>query len=209
VRPDIGYTFATGLRHIMRQDPDIIMVGEIRDEETASLAIHSALTGHLVLSTLHTNNATGVIPRLVDMGIEPFLIPATLNIAMAQRLARSLCPDCKKKEEATLEAKEMIEKEVNSMPLSVREKVKIPSPLYVYKPQGCKKCNHTGYSSRIGLFEVLGMTESLSHLILKDLSEPSILKEAENQGMTTMRQDGILKVLAGLTTIEEIIRVTK
>ena len=209
VRPDIGYTFATGLRHIMRQDPDIIMVGEIRDEETASLAIHSALTGHLVLSTLHTNNATGVIPRLVDMGIEPFLIPATLNIAMAQRLARSLCPDCKRKEEATSEVREIIEKEVNSMPLSVREKTKIPSPLYIYKPQGCKKCNHTGYSSRIGLFEVLGMTESLSHLILKDLSEPAILKEAENQGMTTMRQDGILKVLAGLTTIEEIIRVTK
>jgi type IV pilus assembly protein PilB len=209
VKPDIGYTFATGLRHIMRQDPDIIMVGEIRDEETAALAIHSALTGHLVLSTLHTNNATGVIPRLVDMGVEPFLLPATLNIAMAQRLARALCPECKKKEEASPEAKALIEKEIMSMPSSIREKTKVPSPLYIYKPQGCKKCNHTGFSSRIGIFEVLSMTQDLSQLILKDLSEPAIIKEAEKQGMTNMRQDGILKVLAGLTTLEEIIRVTK
>jgi len=209
VKPEIGYTFATGLRHIMRQDPDIIMVGEIRDEETASLAIHSALTGHLVLSTLHTNNATGVIPRLVDMGIEPFLLPATLNIAMAQRLARALCPECKRKEEASPEAKALIEKEIMSMPPSIREKMKVPSPLYIYKPQGCKKCNHTGFSSRIGIFEVLSMTQDLSQLILKDLSEPAIIKEAERQGMTNMRQDGIMKVLAGLTTLEEIIRVTK
>jgi len=209
VKPDIGYTFANGLRHIMRQDPDIIMVGEIRDEETANLAIHSALTGHLVLSTLHTNNAIGVIPRLVDMGIQPFLISPTLTIAIAQRLVRVLCPDCKKKVEASPEIKEMISKDVKEMPDSIRKKVNIPSPLYLYKSQGCKKCNSTGFIDQIALYEVLEMTPELGQLILKTLAEPDIEKEAKNQERISMRQDGILKVLDGITTIEEILRVTK
>ena len=209
VKPDIGYTFANGLRHIMRQDPDIIMVGEIRDEETANLAIHSALTGHLVLSTLHTNNAIGVIPRLVDMGIQPFLISPTLTIAIAQRLVRVLCPDCKKKVEASPEIKEMILKDIKEMPDSISKKVNIPSPLYLYKSQGCKKCNSTGFIDQIALYEVLEMTPELGQLILKTLAEPDIEKEAKNQERISMRQDGILKVLDGITTIEEILRVTK
>ena len=209
VKPDIGYTFANGLRHIMRQDPDIIMVGEIRDEETANLAIHSALTGHLVLSTLHTNNAIGVIPRLVDMGIQPFLISPTLVIAIAQRLVRVLCPDCKKKVEASPEMKEMISKEIKEMPESIRKKVNIPSPLYLYKSQGCKKCNSTGFVDQVALYEVLNMTPELGRLILKSLAEPDIEKEAKNQERISMRQDGVLKVLKGITTIEEILRVTK
>ncbi len=209
VKPDIGYTFANGLRHIMRQDPDIIMVGEIRDAETANLAIHSALTGHLVLSTLHTNNAIGVIPRLVDMGIQPFLISPTLTIALAQRLVRVLCPDCKKKVEASPEIKEMISKDIKEMPDSIRKEVKIPSPLYLYKSQGCKKCNNTGFVDQVALYEVLNMTPELGQLILKTLAEPDIKKEAEKQERISMRQDGILKVLDGITTIEEVLRVTK
>jgi len=209
VKPDIGYTFANGLRHIMRQDPDIIMVGEIRDEETANLAIHSALTGHLVLSTLHTNNAIGVIPRLVDMGIQPFLISPTLTIAIAQRLVRVLCPDCKKKVEASPEIKEMILKDIKEMPDSISKKVNIPSPLYLYKSQGCKKCNSTGFIDQIALYEVLNMTPELGQLILKTLAEPDIEKEAKKQERISMRQDGILKVLDGITTIEEVLRVTK
>jgi len=209
VRPEIGYTFATGLRHIIRQDPDIIMVGEIRDEETAALAIHSALTGHLVLSTLHTNNAIGVIPRLVDMGVEPFLIAPTLNIALAQRLVRVLCPDCKKRVKVSAEVRDLILKELEEIPLQIRETVKVPSPLYLYEPQGCKKCNHIGFSDQIGIFEVLSMTPELGQLVLKVLSEVEIEKEAIKQGRISMRQDGILKVLKGITTIEEVMKVTK
>ncbi len=209
IRPDIGYTFAVGLRHIMRQDPDIIMVGEIRDEETANLAIHSSLTGHLVLSTLHTNNAVGVIPRLVDMGVEPFLISPTLNLALAQRLVRVLCPECKKKVQATPRVRDLVLKEIGEMPEQVRAAVKVPSPLYLYQPQGCKKCNHTGYSGRLGIYEVLLMTPGLGQLILKTLAEKDIAEEAKKQGRISMRQDGILKVLDGQTTLEEVIRLTK
>lgn len=209
VKPDIGYTFATGLKHIMRQDPDIIMVGEIRDEETASLAVHSALTGHLVLSTLHTNDALGVIPRLADMGIEPFLIPSCLNIALAQRLVRTLCPDCRKKVKATKKMRDLIVEEIKDIPEEFKKNVEIPDPLYIYKSQGCKKCEHTGFISRIGIFEVLSMTPGLKELILKTLSSNAIRKEAEKHGRISMRQDGILKVLEGKTTIEEVLRVTK
>jgi type IV pilus assembly protein PilB len=209
VKPDIGYDFATGLRHIMRQDPDIIMVGEIRDEETAALAVHSALTGHLVLSTLHTNDALGVIPRLVDMGVEPFLIPSCLNIALAQRLVRTLCPDCKKKVKASKKMRDLILEELKGVPEEFKKDVKVPDPLYIYKSQGCKKCEHTGFVSRIGIFEVLGMTPGLKELVLKTLSSEAIRKEAEKHGRISMRQDGVLKVLKGQTTIEEVLRVTK
>ncbi len=209
VKPEIGYTFAKGLRHIMRQDPDIIMVGEIRDEETASLAVHSALTGHLVLSTLHTNDALGVIPRLVDMGVQNFLIPSCLNIALAQRLVRVLCPDCKKKIKASEGALKIIDEELKDVPEKIRKEIKIPSPLYICEPQGCKKCNHTGFTDQIGIFEVLLMTPELGQLISKTLSVTEIRKEARRQGRTTMRQDGVLKVLEGITTIEEVLRVTK
>lgn len=208
IRSEIGYSFATGLRHILRQAPDIIMVGEIRDDETANLTIHAALTGHLVLSTLHTNNAIGVIPRLIDMGVKPFLIPPTLRLVVAQRLVRRLCPDCKKKIKATKEIREFIFKELKSLPENQGQE-KTPAEMELFEPQGCKKCNSTGFSGRLGIFEVLAMTDKLAEIIVKEPSEMTILQEALNQGMITMKQDGLLKVLSGLTTLEEILRVAE
>lgn len=209
IRPEIGYDFPQGLRHIVRQDPDIIMVGEIRDEESAALAIHSALTGHVVLSTLHTNNAVGVIPRLIDMQIKPFLIPPALNIAIAQRLARVLCPYCKEKVKPKKAMKEIILKELESLPGEVTKKLKIPDPFYLYEAKGCKKCNFKGVKGRIGIFETLKMTDQLAEIILKEPSELKITQEAERQGMITMRQDAILKALEGLISMEEVMRVSE
>jgi len=209
VKPGIGYTFASGLRYTLRQDPDILMVGEIRDEETARLAIHAALTGHIVLSTLHTSNTLGVIPRLVDMGVQPFLLPPTLSIAIAQRLIRKLCPHCKKKMKPDRETKKIILEEIENFPPVVKKNLKLSETLYVYEPVGCKRCNNVGYSGRIGIFEILEMTEQLSKLALKKPSEAEIQEEAERQGMVVMKQDGILKVLDGVTSIEEVLRVAE
>ncbi len=209
VRPQIGYDFAQGLRHVLRQDPDIIMVGEVRDSETASLVIHSALTGHIVLSTLHTNNAIGVVPRLIDMGVESYLISPCLSIAIAQRLVRRLCDSCKKEIKPSKEVKELILREIKNLPPQIKKDVKIKTPLKIWEAKGCKKCNNSGFSGRIGLFEILSMTNQLVDIIAKQPSEEEILKEAKRQGMISMRQDGVLKVLNGVTTIEEIIRATK
>jgi type IV pilus assembly protein PilB len=209
VKPDIGYSFASGLRHILRQDPDIIMVGEIRDEETANLVIHAALTGHIVLSTLHTNSAVGVISRLADMGIKPYLISPSLNLAIAQRLVGRLCNNCKQKIEASPEMEKLIREEVEGMPSSIKEKIKIEKPLYLYKKVGCPKCQETGFSDRMGVFEVLKMNDSLAETILESPSEAMVAKEARKQEMLTMRQDGIIKVLKGVTSLEEILRVTE
>jgi len=209
VRPEIGYSFATGLRQILRQDPDIIMVGEIRDEETASLAMNASLTGHLVLSTLHTNNAIGVIPRLIDMKVSPFLLPPALSLAIAQRLIKLLCPECKKRVEASKATKELIMHEVETLPESVRKKVEIKDPLYLYEAKGCKKCNNRGYKGRMGIFEVLEMTKGLEKIILGNPSEAEIYEEAKKQEMITMKQNGLLKVLQGLTTVEEVLRVAE
>ncbi|TFB07956.1 type II/IV secretion system protein [Candidatus Atribacteria bacterium MT.SAG.1] len=209
VRPEIDYTFAKGLRQILRQDPDIIMVGEIRDEETAELAVHAALTGHLVFSTLHTNNASDVIPRLIDMGIRPFLIPPSLALALSQRLVRKLCPFCKKRVEASAEDKEFILNTIKKMSVFIQKKIKIPKPLYVFEPNGCEKCNNKGYSGRIGIFEIIEMTDNLSNIILKNPDKVKILQEARNQEMILMEEDGVLKVLQGITTVKEIMRVTK
>jgi len=209
VRPEIGYDFAIGLRHILRQDPNIIMVGEIRDEETASLAIHAALTGHIVLSTLHTNNAAGVIPRLVDMGIKPYLISPTLQLVIAQRLVRKLCSNCKKKFEPKPEIRDLILKEISNLPPDIQKTLKVSKKLTIFTAEGCDKCDKTGFSGRIALFEILLMTSSLADIILRQPSEAEILKEAKNQGMITMKQDGIIKVLKGITTIEEVLRVAE
>jgi type IV pilus assembly protein PilB len=211
IRPELNYDFATGLRSILRQDPDIIMVGEIRDEESAGLAIHAALTGHIVLSTLHTTNAIGVIPRLIDMGIKPYLIPPTLRIALAQRLVRRLCDNCKRKVKAKKEISDLILKEIEEMPEEAKKEAqeKIKKPIYVYEPVGCPKCNKTGFSGRIAVFEVLAMTDTLADIILKEPTELKLREEAKRQGMITMMQDGILKVLDGITTIEEVIRVAE
>ena len=209
VRPEIGYDFSRGLRQIVRQDPDIIMVGEIRDSETAALATHAALTGHIVLSTLHTSNVLGVIPRLIDLGVQPFLIPSALSIATAQRLARKLCPNCKRKVKPKKEVRDLILKEIDKLPEKVKKEIKIPEPLTIFEPVGCRDCHNTGYSGRIALFEILEMTLQLAEIILKETSEAKIYQEATRQGMLTMKQDGILKVLDGITTIEEVIRVAE
>jgi len=209
IRPEINYDFAQGLRQVVRQDPDIIMVGEIRDEETATLAIHAALTGHIVLSTLHTNSALGVIPRLIDLGIQPFLISPTLDIAIAQRLVRRLCPDCKKKVRPSKEIEEIILKEIEALPPQAKKNLQIPHPLSIYQTVGCKKCLNKGYKGRIALYEVLEMNDQLAEIILKEPSEAKISEAATQQGMITMKQDGILKALKGITTIEEVVKVAE
>ncbi len=209
VRPEIGYSFAEGLRQILRQDPNIIMVGEIRDEETASLVIHAALTGHIVLSTLHTNSAAGVIPRLIDMGIKPFLIPSTLRVIISQRLIRILCDKCKKKIKLNDKMKSYVMQTLKNLPAAVRKEIKIPDPLYVYTANGCEACSLKGYKGRMGLYEVLSMTGELADVILKNPVESLILKASQSQGMLTMAQEGLLKVLAGETTIDEIERATE
>ncbi len=209
VKPEIGYTFAQGLRHTLRQDPDIIMVGEIRDEETASLAMHAAMTGHIVLSTLHTNSATGVIPRLVNMGIKPFLLPSSLVLAIAQRLVSKLCPECKEEKELPEKAREVVEKEIDKLPEEERKEIEGLPHDRSYGPVGCKKCNFKGYKGRIGLYEVLSMTEELAETITESTSEENVWKEAKRQGMITLRQDGIIKALKGVTSVEEVIRITE
>ncbi len=207
VKPDIGYDFANGLRHMLRQDPDILMVGEIRDEETASLAIHASLTGHLVLSTLHTNDAIGVIPRLIDMGVKSFLIPPTLTLALGQRLVRKLCSHCKKEVVPEGKVRKEIEKEIEGLPSEIKKEV--PEELKIYKPVGCKRCNKTGYAGRVGIFEVLEMTDQLADIVSKDPTESKIREEARRQGVVSMKQDGILKVLDGTTSFEEVARVAE
>lgn len=206
VRPEIGYDFASGLRQILRQDPDIIMVGEIRDVETAGLAIHAALTGHIVLSTLHTNNALGVIPRLIDMKIDPFLIPASLNLMVAQRLAPKLCQECKKPEKAPEKIQEIIKKEIEKLPKELVTNYQLP--FTVYHSVGCKVCQNKGISGRIALFEILRMTPELEDIVNSSPTEHRILEEARRQGMISLRQDGILKALEGLISIEEVLKET-
>lgn len=211
-KPEIGYTFASGLRSMMRHDPDVIMVGEIRDHETADLAVHSALTGHIVLSTLHTNDSIGAIPRFVNLGIPSFLIPPSLNLVIAQRLVRHVCPDCAERYEPDQDAKQMIKKELGALSAKTIESYKldctIEKPL-LWKAKGCAKCNNTGYVGRRGIYEMLTMTDSLAHLIATDLSESRIKDEAQKQGMVSLRQDGLLKALKGVTTLEEIMTSTK
>jgi len=206
IKPEINYTFAKGLRQIFRQDPDIIMVGEIRDEETAELAVQAALTGHLVFSTLHTNNASDVIPRLIDMGIKPFLLSPSLAMALSQRLVRVLCPFCKRRVKASAKARKFILETIEQMPAFSRKKIKVPEPLYIFEAKGCKKCNFKGYSGRTGIFELIEMTDKLAEIIIRLPVKTKILEEARRQGMISMKEDGVLKVLEGITSIEEIMR---
>ncbi len=196
VKPEIGYDFASGLRQILRQDPDVIMVGEIRDEETAGLSVHAALTGHIVLSTLHTNNALGVIPRLIDMKVEPFLIPSSLNLMAAQRLVPRLCQKCRKSVEPSAEIREIVKKETNK------------TDFQIYRSAGCEACKGKGFIGRVALFEVLKMTPELENIVNSGPTEAKILEEARRQKMITLRQDGILKALEGLVSIEEVLRET-
>ena len=198
----------------MRQDPDVIMVGEVRDAETASLVIHSALTGHIVLSTLHTNNVVGVIPRLLDMGVDKYLISPSVSLAISQRLVRRLCDTCKEKIEPAKEIADLIAREIAQASLTVQKRASIAlgpkgKDVAVFQTKGCKECSGAGFSGRIGIFEALKMTSELQEIVLRDPSEANIKKEAKRQGMITMRQDGILKVLDGVTTIEEVLRETE
>jgi type IV pilus assembly protein PilB len=212
----IGFTFDSGLRALLRQDPNIIMVGEIRDEETAKTAVHAAMTGHLLLSTLHTNDAATTLPRLSQMGIPSFLIASTTNLIISQRLVRRICPFCKENYVLSREAIKELEKQLN-LPdiLSKLEKRKIIDGKDNFKNisfsrgQGCKKCNNTGYKGRIGVYEVLEMTPVISELIIKKSEAGDIEKEAIKNGMLKLVEDGFIKAISGLTTIEEILRVTK
>jgi len=206
IRPELGYTFANGLRQILRQDPNIIVVGEMRDSETAGLATQAALTGHLVLSTLHTNDAIGVIPRLINMGVAPYLIPSALNVALAQRLVKRLCPDCKKEITAPEPIRNNILKSIEEMPEEFRPKIK-KEEIKIFKPQGCPKCGNKGTRGRIAVFEVLEMTPSLEEIIISGPTESKILSEAKRQGMVTLLQDGILKVLEGIVGFDELAQV--
>lgn len=209
VRPEIGYTFASGLRSILRQDPNIIMVGEIRDSETAELAVHAALTGHLVLSTLHTNDAIGVIPRLIDMHIEPFLLSASLNLMMAQRLVKKICPDCREEIEILPKMTEFIKQTMDGISESAKKYIELKPPYKLYHGAGCRTCVNKGTKGRIAIYEVLSITKELEKVIIERSGESEILKEFQRQGMLTMFQDGLIKSLQGLIMFEEVMKVVK
>jgi len=211
IKPEIGYTFASGLRSIVRQDPDIIMVGEIRDEETADLATHAALTGHIVLSTLHTNDAVGLIPRLIDMGVSSFLIPPSLNLAMGQRLIRRLCTHCKKEEVPSPKVKEMIEKELAAIPEETKKEYLhiFKEDIKIWRAPGCKFCGEKGSKGRIAIYEVMHMTSELERIIIEGPTETKLIEEARRQGMLTMKQDGFIKALEGLVSIEEVLEAVE
>jgi type IV pilus assembly protein PilB len=212
INPDIDYTFANGLRSILRQDPNVIMVGEIRDGETAELTIHAALTGHLVLTTLHTNSSIGAIPRLIDMGIEPFLLSSSLRVVAAQRLVRRICEKCKK--EATLPKAvfEEITRQIQGISVEDIKKygVDFSDGMKIYEGSGCDACGKTGYKGRLAIFEALEIDSNVKEIISeKRGSEKDIEDHAAKNGMITIKQDGILKALLGMTTIAEVERVTE
>lgn len=205
VNPKTNLTFAQGLRAILRQDPDIVMVGEIRDEETADIAINSAMTGHLVLTTLHTNDAPTALPRFLEMGIEPFLIASTVNLVMAQRLVRKICTQCVASQNVSLdELREKFSQVIIDRHFSAdKESIRI------FHGKGCPICGNTGYSGRVGIFEVMIMTEPIRELVMRRANADEIRDLAKKEGMTTMIEDGIKKVLSGVTTIEEVLRATR
>lgn len=199
-------TFAKGLRSILRQDPDIVMVGEIRDIETASVAVNAAMTGHLVLSTLHTNDAPTTLPRLLDMDVEPFLLASTVNVAIGQRLVRIICKRCKESYILKGVKLDAIKKELDIEGLLKKKDI---SQLKLFRGKGCKYCNNSGYSGRIGIFEVLEITETIKAMIMNRKNSDEIKEQAIKEGMTTMIGDGLKKALAGITTVEEILRVSR
>ena len=205
VEDEKGYTFLSGLRAAMRQDPDVIMVGEIRDAETAGTAIQAALTGHLVFSTLHTNSAAGAFPRLIDLKVNPKTIPSALNVSMAQRLLRKLCPFCKKERDANEKERKIIDETLNS----IHDKTYLEGvqTTKVFDAVGCDKCNETGYKGRIAIVEAILSTKEMEKVIETNSSDREIKKAAESQNILDMKQDGILKVLKGISSIDELSRV--
>jgi type II secretory ATPase GspE/PulE/Tfp pilus assembly ATPase PilB-like protein len=193
VKPQLGLTFASGLRSMLRQAPDIIMVGEMQDLETAEIVIHSALTGRLIFSSLHTNDAAGAIRRLVDMGIKPHLIASTVQAVLAQRLVRTICPSCRYAYKPSNE-------EITKLSLK-------PEEVELYRGKGCPSCSETGFKGRMGIFELLTMTDELREMILYNTSSTEILQKAKKLGLRTLKEDGLEKVRRGYTTIQEILRV--
>jgi type IV pilus assembly protein PilB len=220
VSPQIGLTFSQGLRALLRQDPDIIMVGEIRDNETMEIAIHAAMTGHLVLSTLHTNSAAGTIPRLIDMGAESFLIASTVNVVMAQRLVRKLCSDCRQEFTLDAEIRKTLSKEVDLdkiLEIAAQNNLidkeiaaqKDWSKVNFFRAVGCERCSKEGYKGRVGIYEVMEISEELAKMVSAKSDSNEIEKKSCSDGMMKMFEDGLIKALQGTTSIEEILRVTK
>jgi type IV pilus assembly protein PilB len=207
IRPEIGYDFGSGLREILRQDPDVIMVGEVRDKETASLGVHAALTGHIVLTTLHTNNAVTAIPRLIDLDVQPFLLPSALNIMAAQRLVGELCPNCKKAVTPPPPILSVIKKEIEKLPADARGKYK--EPYKIWQAPGCSVCKNKGTIGRLAIFEAFKMTPELAEIINTGITENKLWQEARRQGMVTLRQDAIMKALDGRISMEEVLRETE
>jgi general secretion pathway protein E len=201
VMPQIGLTFAQGLRSMLRHDPDVMMVGEVRDYETAELAIRIALTGHLVFSTLHTNDAASAVTRLLDMGVDPFLVVSSVECFIAQRLVRLICTKCKKADKRDISPE--IRKELLGMKPDLDKDFKISTG------EGCEECSHSGFKGRTGIHEFLGLNRLIKELIMKKSSADDIKQAAIQNGMVTLRQDGWMKVTQGLTTIDEILRVTQ
>ena len=209
IKPEVNFTFATGLRSLLRQDPDIIMVGEIRDNETAELAIHAGLTGHSVLTTLHTNDAMGAIPRLFDMKVEPFLLANTLNAVVAQRLVRKLCNSCKAEAQVPVELKEQVMQELAKIPKEAYYSDFKMTDIKFFKAVGCPNCSQTGYKGRLSIVEALEIKRELQEIVAKGFDRHQAEAELQKQHFMSMQQDGLIKVALGWTTIEEVMRVSK
>lgn len=210
IRPEINFSFANGLRALLRQDPNVIMVGEIRDQETGELAVHAALTGHLILTTIHTNDAIGVVPRLIDLGVEPFLLSATLNLLIAQRLARKICEHCKGPADVPENLQQMIRDSLKEIPATYYPPgITIDGPLPFQKGAGCPRCSDTGYAGRTVIAEMIGVTPEIQRLMNSGFPIPQVKEEVKKQGWITMRQDAVLKVLEGTTTVDEVLRLAR
>ena len=215
VFPDIGYSFASGLRTALRQDPDIIMVGEIRDHDTINIAIEASLTGHLVVSTIHTNSAAETLTRIINMGIQPFLLPATINAIIAQRLIRKVCPHCRK----AIKLQDLPEPQRKSVEKAIKKTDKnellsripaetLQNPQF-YEAVGCPECDNIGYKGRVGIYEILEITQNIKKMIIDGASATMINEVAINDGMISLEQDGIIKALNGVTTLEEVYSAAK
>ena len=209
IRPEVNFTFATGLRSLLRQDPDIIMVGEVRDNETAELAIHAGLTGHSVLTTLHTNDAVGTIPRLFDMHVEPFLLANTLNAVIAQRLVRRICPKCKAEEQIPADVLQKIKDELVKVPEAALYGGLDRNNMKFFRGLGCVNCSQTGYKGRLSIVEAINVTRGLQEVIAKGFARETAEEELIKQNFITMQTDGLIKAALGMTTVEEVMRVSK
>jgi type IV pilus assembly protein PilB len=208
VNPEVDYSFANGLRAVLRQDPNIIMVGEIRDEETTKLIVHASLTGHMILSTLHTNDAIGAIPRLIDLSAEPFLLSSVINLVIAQRLARKICPDCKVEHHPPANMLKRVRDQLSGIDPKFLEGVDLSKPRF-WKGQGCAHCGDVGYQGRTAVAEVIKITQDIREIINKGGDSLEIEKVLGKQRFITLTQDCLLRALHGVTTLDEVIRVSQ